>query len=128
VSTTVYIEDVLGANNGVLPTDPTKPGIAGDSTNGTNAAAVLTYAAAGAGVSHVLGGIFWSYNATPTGGRLTVADGGTTIFDIDITVSGPGYFPFSRAIKGTANSALTITLAAGGAAVAGKINARHWTE
>jgi len=96
---------------------------------GANAAAVITYAAAGAGVSHVLGGVAWSYDADPTGGRLTITDDGNTVFDVNITSKGPGFFTFPRPKKGTANKALVITLAAGGSGVTGKVNATsHWTE
>lgn len=93
-------------------------------------AAVVTYAAAGAGVSHVIGGVAWSYNATPTAGNLKVEDGsGTTVFTVDITAAGPGFFLFPRPKKGTANTAMIVTLAAGGSGVSGKVSVTsHWTE
>jgi hypothetical protein len=95
----------------------------------SNTAAVVTYAAAGSGVSHVLGGISWSYNATPTGGNIKIEDGATTVLSLDITSAGPGYIPFARAKKGTANTALVVTLAAGGSGVSGKLSIlSHWTE
>lgn len=90
----------------------------------------MTYAAAGSGVSNVIGGIAWSYSAAPTSGNLKVEDGsGTTVFSIDITVSGPGFIPFARPLKGTANTALIVTLAAGGTGVSGKVSVlSRWTE
>jgi hypothetical protein len=95
-----------------------------------NTAAVVTYAAGGAGVSHVIAGIAWSYNADPTNGSLKVEDGaGTVIFQIGITSRGPGviYFPLPK--KGTANTAMIVTLAAGGGAVTGVVSVlSHWTE
>ena len=96
----------------------------------SNTAAVVTYSAAGAGVAHVIGGIAWSYNGTPTGGNLKVEDGsGTTVFTVDITAAGPGCFMFSRPKKGTANTAMIVTLAAGGSGVTGKVSVTsHWTE
>ena len=47
---------------------------------------------------------------------------------MDITAAGAGYVPFTPPKKGTANTALTITLAAGGAGVSGKVNATQWVE
>lgn len=96
----------------------------------SNTAAVVTYAAAGSGVSNVIGGIAWSYNATPTAGNLKVEDGsGNTVFTVDITAAGPGFFIFPRPKKGTANTALIITLAAGGSGVSGKVSvSSHWLE
>jgi hypothetical protein len=94
-----------------------------------NTAASLTYAAAGAGINHLIAGVYWSYSGgTPTGGNLQISDGSNVIFNMDITAAGPGYVPFDPPKKGTANTSLTITLAAGGASVSGKVNATHWTE
>lgn len=96
----------------------------------SNTAAVITYAAGGAGVSHVISGIAWSYSAAPTAGNLKVEDGsGTTVFSVDITAAGPGFIPFAAPLKGTANTAMILTLAAGGSGVSGKVNALgKWTE
>lgn len=109
---------------------PTASGAAADvHAPSANTAAVVTYAAAGAGVAHVLGGIYWSYNAAPTGGNLKVEDGsGVTVLSVDVTAAGPGFLPFPIPIRGSANTAMIITLAAGGAAVTGKVTGRHWTE
>jgi len=94
-----------------------------------NTAAVVTLAAAGAGVSHVLGLAAWSYDAAPTAGSLTIEDGaGTTIFKVDITAAGAGYFPFVPGMKGTANTAMIATLAAAGAGVDGIVSLHTWTE
>lgn len=94
----------------------------------TNAAATVTIAAAGTAIRNVVDGISWSYSGgTPTGGRLTVKDGATTVWDIDITSAGAGFVPVVR--KGTANTAMTVVLADGGAAIVGKVNAdRVYTE
>lgn len=89
----------------------------------SNTAAVLTFSAAGSGVSHVLGGVAWSYSGTPTGGNLKIEDGATTVFSIDVTVSGPGVVYLDPPLQGTANTALVVTLAAGGDGVSGKVNA-----
>jgi len=94
-----------------------------------NTAAVVTLAAAGVGISHVLGLAAWSYDGAPTAGSLTIEDGaGTTVFKVDITAAGPGYFPFVPGLKGTANAAMIATLAAGGGGVNGIISVHAWTE
>ena len=94
-----------------------------------NTAAVITYAAAGAGKYNCVGGIFWSYNATPTNGNLQIEDGsGNVIFSMDITAAGAGFIPFTPPKKGSANTALIITLAAGGSGVSGRVNATQWQE
>lgn len=90
---------------------------------GSNAAAIVTYAAGTAGTNHVITGIAWSYTAAPTGGNLKVEDGsGNTVFSVDITAAGPGFIPFDPAKRGTAGSAMIITLAAGGAGISGKVS------
>jgi hypothetical protein len=82
-----------------------------------------------ADLSHVISGIAWSYSATPTGGNLQVIDGTTTILSLDVTAAGPGFLQFNPPLKNTAGAALTVTLAAGGGVVAGKVAVLgHWTE
>jgi len=94
-----------------------------------NTAATITKAAAGAGVSNVLGMVAWSYDGDPTAGSLTIEDGsGTTVFKVDITAGGPGFFAFTPPLKGSANTALIATLAAGGAGISGIVNLHTWTE
>lgn len=74
--------------------------------------------------------IVWSYNATPTTGRLTVTAGSTVLLDIDITNGGPGELRFAKdgplyhvQSNGTIvrGEALTVKLYAGGSAVTGKV-------
>jgi hypothetical protein len=91
-------------------------------------AAVVTLAAAGEGVSHVITGIYFGYDDTPTGGSLTVTDGGSTVFQIPVTAAGAGFIPFDPPLKGTANSEVVVTLAAGGGSVSGAVNVNCWTE
>ena len=69
----------------------------------------------------IVHGIQWSYSAAPTNGRLTVSDG-TTRVDLDITAAGPG--AISCAIPCDYGAALTITLAAGGGTVVGKLSSQ----
>lgn len=92
-------------------------------------AAVVTYSAA-SGQKHIISGIAWSYNGAPTGGNLKIEDGsGVTVFDMDITSAGAGIieFPFPKA--GSVNTAMIITLAAGGGTVVGTLSVlNHWKE
>lgn len=87
-----------------------------------NTDAVVTYAAV-SGKAHGIQKIWYSYDSTPTNGRIYVEDGsGTVVFDQDIATSGPGFVDFGEDVAGTDNTALIITLAAGGAGVTGKLN------
>jgi len=86
-----------------------------------NTNAVINYSADAYG-KHVLAGLAWSYNASPTSGNLKVEDGsGNTIFSVDITSAGPGQFTFPDNLQGTANTAMIITLNAAGSGVSGKL-------
>jgi hypothetical protein len=90
-------------------------------------AAEVEIAAAGTGVCNVIRGIAWSYNAEPAGGNLKIEDGATTVFSMDIATAGAGFVPVFG--KGSANTALTVTLAAGGEDVSGKVNVLEaWEE
>jgi hypothetical protein len=67
--------------------------------------------------------VAWSYSGDPTGGNLKIEDGsGTTVFSVDVTSKGPGFFLFPEPLRGAANTALIVTLAAGGSGVSGKVN------
>lgn len=96
-----------------------------------NTAAVVTYAAS-AGVKHVITGVDWSYHGgIPTDGNLLIEDvSGTTVYSTDIHEEGPGDVIFPKPKKAAAvNTAMIITLAAGGAGVTGKVSVlNHWTE
>jgi len=48
---------------------------ANSATAASNTAVVITYAAAGAGISHAIEGIAWSYSGGTTSGSITVLDG-----------------------------------------------------
>ncbi len=86
-----------------------------------NTAAVITVAAPGAGQRLQVNQIEFSYNAAPTNGTLTIQQGATTIKTLFITAAGAG--PVITGIRLVANTALTITLSAGGAGVTGSVNA-----
>jgi hypothetical protein len=100
-------------------------GVAADcASGGSNQASTVTYAAAGHGLAHAVGLITWSYKGGDPTGRLTVQDGASTIFDIDIAREGPGQIICGK--KGTTNTALTVTLGAGGSGVSSKVVVSHW--
>ena len=90
--------------------------------------AIVTKAAGGAGISNVLAMVAWSYDGDPTAGSLTVKEASTTVFKVDITAAGPGFFQFIPPLKGAANTAISATLSAGGAGVSGIVNVHTWTE
>lgn len=92
-------------------------------------AAVLTFAAGGARDVHVVSGFAYSYSATPTGGRLTIADGADTVLDIDVPTAGDKILTFDPPRKGHAGRAMVVTLASGAGAVVGKLNSiGHWMQ
>lgn len=67
--------------------------------------------------------ISWSYGGTPTNGNLQVSIGGVVVWQIDITVGGPGHIYFKPGLYGRKNQAVVVTLANGG--VANKVNVRY---
>src|SRR3990167_10859241 len=84
-------------------------------TAAANTAVTITLTAV-PNMKHRLSYVAWSYTAAPTGGRLTIANGsGNTVFDVDITASGPGAL-LPPDLVGSPNTAVIITLAAGSGA------------
>jgi hypothetical protein len=98
-------------------------------TSDANLPAVVTYDAV-AGKSHIITGIAFGYDGEPTGGLLTVENGsGQIVFRIPVTTKGTGFIPFPKSKQGGVNTALIITLAAGGSGVKGYVSVlNHWTE
>jgi hypothetical protein len=98
-------------------------------TAASNTAVVLTYAADTAGLAHAVEQVTVSYTATPTAGTFKIEDGsGTVIFGpVAIATAGEHTFVFHTPKRGTANTAMILTLAAGGTTV-GQVSATHWTE
>lgn len=90
-------------------------------TAAANTAVVRTFAAV-PGQIHRLTALAWSYSAAPTGGRILVQDGAATRLDLDITAGGqaPDAMP-PGGIQGTVNTAMTVTLAAAGVGIVGKL-------
>ena len=89
-------------------------------TAAANADAVVTITAHSQQQNY-LHHIQWSYDQTPTGGKLTVQDGagGPILWEQAITAAGPGGQDPDE--LGSVSTALVITLAAGGAGVTGRI-------
>lgn len=89
----------------------------------TNTAAVVTKTAV-SGQYHVIRGVAFSYSATPTGGNLKIEDvSGTTVFSVDIADATPRVITFPVPIRSAAvNTAMIVTLAAGGGGISGKVN------
>lgn len=105
----------------MLPTTVALPLLASKLDAGANAAAAVTLTAPSDGYN-VIDWVAWSYDGDPTGGKLTI-ELGSTDFEVDITTGGPGVLKFSEnPIVVTKNTAVTLTLAAGGASVTGKLN------
>lgn len=97
-------------------------------TPAANTAAVVTLAAV-AGQRHRITAIAYSYTAAPAGGTLTVVDGATPLIDIDVTSSGEVWAVLPPGgLVGTANTAMTITLTAGGAGISGKLSVGYLTR
>lgn len=98
-----------------------------ETATATGADAVLTFDGS-AGTCHVIGGVAWSYKTDPAAGRLTIEDGGTVIFDIDIPTKGPGFFNFIPPRVMTSGAEAVVTLFSGAGSVVGKVNANHWMQ
>lgn len=72
---------------------------------------VIILMSGSAGVIHNIGGVCWSYSTIGEEvGSLTIKNGGTTVFSIDITASGPGFVTFDVPLSSTSGSSLNITL------------------
>lgn len=95
------------------------PNVRSVSATATNAAATITLGAV-SGIKHYILGILFSYSAAPTGGKLTSTGLNGDQLDIDVTAAGAAPLIAPPAI-GASGSAVTITLAAGGSGIVGKL-------
>lgn len=102
---------------------------------GANSAAAVTLAAVAPSVGGsanappvMVGGFWWSYSGSPTGGNAKVQVGANSYIDIDITAGGPGFFPFPAPLALGAGTQVVLTLAAGGSGVTGKCGFHAWQE
>jgi hypothetical protein len=64
--------------------------------------------------------VLWSYDTTPTGGKLTIKSGTTVIAEVDCPTAGPGFLPITG-FDSAKGESLSATLAAGGGSVAAKV-------
>jgi hypothetical protein len=124
----VTLFDANGDPTGNLVDATARDSVPGQhSAPAANNAAVVTLAAPGAGRSNVVASVEWSYSAAPTGGQLTIANGIST-WTVYVTDGGPGFFRWEPPKRYADNRAVTVTLAAGGAAVSGTVNVHAWIE
>lgn len=116
----------LSLNNPLLTTLvlPTGFGTPANSSPAANTAASIVLPAPGTGLHYYILSMDASYSGAPTGGNLQILDGASVIFNEDITGGGPVpiQMPAGGLRQPTANTALTVTLAAGGAGVLGKVS------
>ena len=127
----VYVESIgaganlIGYTRGYAVTAST----ARITTPAADTAGTITLAA-GSGVYNVIGQVYYSYSASPTGGSVVIKDGtADVVFNADVIASGPGCFTFDPPMKATAtNKVMSVVLAAGGESVAGKLMVVSWTE
>ena len=90
-----------------------------------NTAAIITLVAT-ASVRHVVDLVTGGYDNTPTAGSLTIACTvqGTAVSQVMPITQGGGFvLRFDPPLQADENTAVTITLAAGGGVVVGKLNA-----
>lgn len=93
-------------------------------TAAANTAVVVTVTAYPTSSPRNVKYVAWSLDATPaTAIALTFASNSVTLFQIDITTGGPGFFEFpSDGIPGANGNTIVVTLAAAGASIIGKLN------
>ncbi len=105
--------------------------------SGAGAAVSITFnAAAGSNYKdgidrkNVCAQITFGYDAAPqAGATLKIEDGsGTTVFAVGVTLGGPQQITFTPPRGGTANTAMIITLSAGGGSILAYLNATVYTE
>lgn len=118
--------DVVGTGSAMQPSSvPTSQ------TSGANAANTVTYGAV-VGQKHrlTLLGVSWS-GAAATTGTLTVTDNATVVLNVDVplTLNQPFFVPLPPGgiVQAATNTALTITVAAGGAGAISKLNTAKLT-
>jgi len=103
------------------------PVASGDTNSpSANADAVVYYAAPGTRRHHVVQGLAYGYNATPTSGFISIeSPSGTPIFGpLPITTSDAQFEDFPRGFKAGANLDMLIRLTAAGSAVKGAVSAK----
>jgi hypothetical protein len=90
-----------------------------------NASSVITLAAV-VGQRRIVESVQWSYSAAPIAGNLQITDGVNVYLDLDVTAAGAG--GLTMCITTLINTPLTVTLAAGGSGVIGKLAVQSTCE
>jgi hypothetical protein len=93
-------------------------------TSGANASVAITLAAVPMCRHHLIA-VQWSYSAAPTGGNLLTTGLEGDEIDLDIAAAGPG--GLTAVYVGLKGGAVTVTLAAGGGALVGKLVVSYMT-
>ncbi len=117
----------MAAGDKVMATRPSAVAAIAGVAGAAGGAATLGLSAPGAGYAWTVGMVRWGYDAAPTGGGVTVSDG-TTSEAVPITAAGPGFMPYDPPIQFKDNGAVTITLAAPGGSVVGKLGVSAWIQ
>ena len=86
-----------------------------------NTAAIVTLAAT-AGTYHSVEQVLFSYDDDPTGGSLTLSTTGRDDIVLSVPFKGARGVVIEHGFSGDIGAAMTITLAAAGAACTGKLN------
>lgn len=97
---------------------------ASDTASASANAAVTISRGGASGIAHILGGLAFSYGGSGTlsGGAISITDGGTTVFQLEVAAKGHYVIPFEPALRFGAGNSVVVTLAAGGANVTGMVN------
>ncbi|MGE5619051.1 MAG: hypothetical protein ACM3US_07305 [Sphingomonadaceae bacterium] len=99
-------------------------------TSAANTAQTVTQAAAGAGLRNYLSGltVSWSGGAPAADANVQVKDGATVIWDAYIGqaggTQGVNDYEFTQPLRGSVNTAMSVTVAAGGSGVTTKVSAQ----
>jgi hypothetical protein len=87
--------------------------------SGDNVLLTLAIAAPGGRLRNSFNYLHWSYNGNPTDGTLTIVSGDITE-TMYVTSGGVGFLPF-EGVAFPENTAVTVTLSAGGANILGSL-------
>ena len=97
-----------------------------ETTGAGGASSVVTITAAAQRKIEV-GQVFWSYDAAPTGGGVTISDG-TTSLTWAVTASGFDSVTFDPPLAFAVGTNVVVTLAAPGGSVVGKLIVNAWVR
>ena len=102
---------------------------AADYATGTDQIVTITYVAPRRGLCHIISGIAWSFDAAVVASTLTIQDGATVVFSVDLIDGGYHSVQFDPPKSSSPGAALAIILDAAGGAVTGKLNVLgHWVD